>query len=368
MNLERLTLALGAGGLLVFSGRSEAAHQVAVGVGVVFRFEPDPRPGIEAMVGYRNVFAPEWPGSGLDVLPALGGVGRVAWAPSDGVRVSGGVTGGVFAHALSLDPSAFVAAQAEGGVAWSPATGVYPFLGGQADAGEVGWVEPEEWDDPRIARLFPVGGSARIGVDLSAEGPSVGLGVGAVAYPVGELFLIPYMGRPYRSGARGYVEPEVFAASAVAPADAERQWLRDGCAELASVSSFLRLERELLGLGAPAGLRARAREAARQEVGHALLAFDRARAHVGPFAVRAFPSVARRFRCREEGLRTLVVESLVDGVVGEGVAAGKASAARDASGDESERRIFDLVAAEEREHAILGRDIGLWCGRELARA
>lgn len=142
-------------------------------------------------------------------------------------------------------------------------------------------------------------------------------------------------------------------------------------AEYASVAAFAELALELMAVGAPPDLVARCHRAAVQEVEHAEAMAELEGAGVGEFG--AIPGVlgrriGGRRRTRRGHLARIAAASLVDGWRNEGQAAllleGRAKAAR----SRSERVLLARIAADEHEHAALGRDIVLWCHEQEPRA
>ena len=148
--------------------------------------------------------------------------------------------------------------------------------------------------------------------------------------------------------------------------------------EYASVASFAELGLQLMALGAPTALVVRCHRAALDEVAHAT-AFDRLRGGaITPFG--AIPHllgrrIGGRRRSRRHHLARIAVESYRDGWLNEGAAAADLEARAGAARTAEERRALERIAADERRHAELGRDVVLWCfdeepaavGRALAR-
>lgn len=135
------------------------------------------------------------------------------------------------------------------------------------------------------------------------------------------------------------------------------RWLRIAQEEHASIATFARLTHELARLGAPAELVTAALGAALQELGHSRSALDvAARVARSRVTLGALPDAAPR----DLILRDLVVESYVDGCLGEGLAAEVARRARHRRAPRAERRFHSLVAREEKEHAELAWSIVRW--------
>jgi hypothetical protein len=148
--------------------------------------------------------------------------------------------------------------------------------------------------------------------------------------------------------------------------------------EYASVASFGELGLELMALGAPTSLVARCHRAAIDEIGHAT-ALDKLAGRDGS-RFGAIPHllgrrIGGRFRSRRRHLARIAVASYRDGWLNEGLSASDMAARAQRAESDDERRAFERIAAEERSHAELGRDVVLWCfeespqsvGRALAR-
>jgi hypothetical protein len=149
--------------------------------------------------------------------------------------------------------------------------------------------------------------------------------------------------------------------------------------EYASVASFGELGLELMALGAPTALVARCHRAAIDEISHAT-ALDRLAGRDGS-RFGAIPQllgrrIGGRFRRRRSHLARIALLSYRDGWLNEGLSALDMEARAERASSSEERRAFERIAAEERGHADLGRDVVLWCfeespesvGRALARA
>lgn len=166
------------------------------------------------------------------------------------------------------------------------------------------------------------------------------------------------VGRPVRGEDGAPVLPAAIGGNAT--------WRERGRGEQASVAAFQRLAAELAQVGAPAGLVARAREAAREEARHALLSYALA-SRSGPVRVGATPGWSRRPGGRA-GLVRLAVESLREGVIDETRGARDAATAAERAGDPVERVVEASIAVEEARHAALAEDVVAWGRREGGRA
>lgn len=135
-------------------------------------------------------------------------------------------------------------------------------------------------------------------------------------------------------------------------------WLRSALLEHASVASFGRFALDLLRLGAPADLVARAHAAALDEVGHARDAFRLAGAflgrevHPGPLAGPWAAATPDREAFAEAVAR--------EGCVGETLAALDAAARLDGARDPAVRDVLQRVVREESAHAALAWDTLAW--------
>jgi hypothetical protein len=149
--------------------------------------------------------------------------------------------------------------------------------------------------------------------------------------------------------------------------------------EYASVASFGELGLELMALGAPTDLVARCHRAAIDEIAHATT-LDRLAGRDGS-RFGAIPHllgrrIGGRLRTRRRHLARIAVTSYRDGWLNEGLSAADMRARAELAATTEERRTFERIAAEERGHAELARDVALWCfeespiavGRALARA
>jgi len=187
----------------------------------------------------------------------------------------------------------------------------------------------------------------------------------------GPVSVPPVIGRPPRdhdgnvtSGAStpraDWIAPGLAVAAPAASREVlARHWAAVGALEHASVASFARLSLELLALGAPPELVAKAHEAALDEIEHARLAFAVASSHggapVGPAPLRvgagdAGPVDARRvFR-----------ETFGDGCVGETLAALEARAAAREAADPAVRAALERIADDEERHAELAWRVVAW--------
>lgn len=149
---------------------------------------------------------------------------------------------------------------------------------------------------------------------------------------------------------------------------AAEHWLSSARDEHASIASFTRLVCQLLELGAPARLIEGALRAARDEIQHARVCYELAQHHSDQaWAPGAFPmelGANSKSKSRTEALCALAVESLVDGCLGEQMAAELARLwARQPRGS-LENRAWATIATDETRHAELAWHIVEWCAAE----
>jgi hypothetical protein len=203
----------------------------------------------------------------------------------------------------------------------------------------------------------------------------VGLGyVVYVAYEISQHGLFGdslKMGRPLRIAGVELL-PDVIAGGSwdhhVRPAldlaDDERRWvasmwLAAARTEHASIAAFERLARQLAHHDAPAALVARCRAAAGDEVRHARSCFALASAFAAtPLAAHASASIDLDERV---DLVTIARESIVDGCLGEGLAADVAAHGATRATDPAIQTTLAMIAADESRHAELAWDIVAWC-------
>lgn len=163
------------------------------------------------------------------------------------------------------------------------------------------------------------------------------------------------------------LEPRLEGLDSTARAALAEGWLADALAEHASIAAFSRLSLELLAAGAPPELLHLTHRAALDEVRHARLTFALASAYAGrPLTAGTFPEAvepgrSRPPRDRAGWLSVLAVESLQDGVLGEGAAAMVAEEARQRAVDPAVQRALAIIARDEARHTELAWNILGWC-------
>jgi hypothetical protein len=161
-------------------------------------------------------------------------------------------------------------------------------------------------------------------------------------------------------------DPSALASvSGPARAALAKHWHHAALSEHASVPAFSRLSMTLMALGAPGRLVDRAHHAAREEIGHARLAFSIASAYAGTeVAPGPLIELADAPSITAKSLRALAAESLIDGCLLEGFAAAVLVAGQARVTDRSLRAALASVAREEASHAQLAWDIVDWCLEE----
>lgn len=206
-----------------------------------------------------------------------------------------------------------------------------------------------EFENESVGSFVSLGGGARLLPTMGAPGFCV-------------------EGRPYRGGCGEARRARVRRGSGfdVHDARAER-WARRAAEECASVPAFLQLAQELLELGAPLDLVARAVRAADEELGHTRAAVELAE-HFGGAPMRvAAPGFRQRPRLpRAQALRRLAAESFHDGCLNEGSTAAKLLLEAQRSNSAREARVLARVAREEATHAALAFDVVRWASANLA--
>jgi hypothetical protein len=147
-------------------------------------------------------------------------------------------------------------------------------------------------------------------------------------------------------------------------------WLLDGLFEHASVASFARFSMQLLAVGAPASLVRQAHAAALDEIRHAELCFTLASAYAGePLEPEPFPlSPALAV---DTDLVPVAVESVIEGCIGETLAAAQAAEALARATDPAVVAALTSTLADEIRHAELAWRFVAWAvdaGGERVRA
>lgn len=193
-----------------------------------------------------------------------------------------------------------------------------------------GWPDIQECDDAIEWRDSPRCAQPVAGRPLQHEG----------------RWLLPEVTRGDAWAQHVLARPDVDRASTRAAAE---YWLEVARVEHASVASFARVSLELMAVGAPPHLLEGCHRAALDEVRHARMALDLARA-LGDEAwdLGAIPGVPPR----SVTLRQIALDALLEGCIGEGGAAASAHLAA----EWTEGPLADAlrrIAADETRHATL---------------
>jgi hypothetical protein len=171
-------------------------------------------------------------------------------------------------------------------------------------------------------------------------------------------------GRPLRS-TDGIIVPAqrpMPPSAASAREYAAHAFALDAAHEAASVSAFIQLACELLAVGAPESLIARAIVAAWDEIGHAQLCACLAERALVEKVDCALPAIqVRAAPDAQTALTRLAIESWLDGCLGEASAAHHAAAAADTAQDLYTTQVLRRVAREEARHGELAWDVLAFC-------
>ena len=143
-----------------------------------------------------------------------------------------------------------------------------------------------------------------------------------------------------------------------------RGWLEDARTEHASVAAFSRLSLDLLAIGAPPGLILRTHAAAMDEVHHARIGYSLASRYAGvplePLEYAEVSAVSSDRRATVT-LATVAVESLLEGVVGEGACACLLTNGARSVRDPVLARHIARLGGDETGHFELAKDIVRYC-------
>jgi hypothetical protein len=147
------------------------------------------------------------------------------------------------------------------------------------------------------------------------------------------------------------------------PAESRRElaetWAHVALMEHASVAAFARFALELLSLGAPASLIEAAHAALGDETAHARDAFALASAYGGaPLGPGDFEGVTEALAGRSG--EDIVLTAILEGCIGETVAAAEAAEALARATDGAVREALAKVAADEARHATLAWQFVRW--------
>lgn len=182
------------------------------------------------------------------------------------------------------------------------------------------------------------------------------------------------IGRPFLVAGRERLASPVARADWFSPAPADatacadidaalraelvRGWTEQGLMEHASVAAFARFSLQLLGLGAPPQLVARAAEAMQDEIRHAHACFGLARHYsggdIGPGPLAIAGALEQWDLC------SVVLGTLLEGCIGETVAALEAAEALAHCEHPATRAVLERIAVEESRHAALAWQFVAW--------
>jgi hypothetical protein len=132
--------------------------------------------------------------------------------------------------------------------------------------------------------------------------------------------------------------------------------------EHASIAAFARFSLQLLSLGAPAEFIERTNQALVDETKHARLAFALASRFSGrPVGPGALPIEGA---LDQDSAEAILTTTILEGCVGETMAALEARAALELCRDESVRSALEQIAADEERHAALAWKVVKWMVEE----
>lgn len=135
-------------------------------------------------------------------------------------------------------------------------------------------------------------------------------------------------------------------------------WVEMGLMEHASIAAFARFTLQLLQFGAPARLVAAAQQAMADEIQHAQLCFQLASAYAKqPLGPDALPMAGALDGAT---LQDIVVTTILEGCVGETVAALEAAEAAQHAADPAVRAVLQQIHADELRHAELAWQFLAW--------
>jgi hypothetical protein len=139
---------------------------------------------------------------------------------------------------------------------------------------------------------------------------------------------------------------------------AAAEWAAIGQMEHASIAAFARFALQLLAVGAPPELLHATSQAMADETRHARLAF----ALASRFGGRALgPAVLDvRHSLDDDNLKSIAICTLLEGCIGETVAALEAKMALQYVQDDEARNVLEQVARDEADHALLAWQFVQW--------
>jgi hypothetical protein len=129
------------------------------------------------------------------------------------------------------------------------------------------------------------------------------------------------------------------------------RWMKMGLLEHASVAAFTRFSLQLLSLGAPSSLLRASQEAGLDEIRHAELAFSMARAYSGK--ARSAGALELEAALNESSPEAILTTTILEGCIGETVAALEAQEAALHAEDARVREVLEGISQDETRHAEL---------------
>lgn len=162
-----------------------------------------------------------------------------------------------------------------------------------------------------------------------------------------------------RADWQGLQRPAIEGLSASERVALAAAWQADGLMEHASIASFARFVLHLLALGAPPSLVAAAQQAMADEVEHARGCFALAGAYAG-HPVGPGPLAIDGALTGSLSLREAAVAAVLEGCIGETLAAHQALAAAEVATDPVVRRVLAGIAEDEARHAELAWRFVAW--------
>lgn len=162
-----------------------------------------------------------------------------------------------------------------------------------------------------------------------------------------------------RADWQGGERPAIDRLGAAERAALAAAWQADGLMEHASIASFARFVLHLMALGAPSSLVAAAQQAMADEVEHARRCFALAGAYAG-HPVGPGPLAIDGALRGPLSLRDAAVAAVLEGCVGETLAAHQASTAAELASDPVVRRVLADIAEDEARHAELAWRFVAW--------
>ena len=136
------------------------------------------------------------------------------------------------------------------------------------------------------------------------------------------------------------------------------EWTRIGLMEHASIAAFARFNLQLLSLGAPAHLVEACNQAIVDETLHTQLAFGLASRYTGS-PVGPGP-LEMNHALSEDGFEAIVLNTVLEGCIGETVAAMEAREALVSTSNHAVRGVLEQIAHDEARHAELAWQFVQW--------